>query len=598
MNRLIKALVELVEGLSRAVFRFPLTVLCLICASALVCYTISLHKDPELIIFKLMFTALLGAFIGVACQFACERFKRLAGMRIGVYAFAALLILGYFMIVRPAPAIDFGVGARTSVAIFAMFCAFIWLPSYGEKFDFNSVALVHFKSFFTAVLYAGVLSAGLSSIIAAINFLLFRINSDWYGYTNAVVWILFATIYYLSLLPNFNSDAEEDRAYAREASHYPRFLDILVSYIAIPLVAAYTMVLLVYFVKIGVTRTWPVGQIGPMVLWYSSVGAIIYILASRLQNRFAVLYQQIFPKVLIPIVVMQLISVYIRINAYGFTEGRYYVALFGLFSVLCGVVFSFKPVTKNGLYAVAAAIIAIISVIPPVDAFTVSRHSQVNRLNSMLQAEGVLVNGVIAPKADADLTLRLETTSILNYLERRKYTEDLTWLPADFDTNRDMQKVLGYEPAYEYMGSPDQNFFANLNMEEPLNIEGYDVLLQVSSKQGSDPKAGDRSSYDFNVRGEKYQLILEWLSPLDNKVAILDSSGKELVATGLYDFATSIPAISDRPKEMLDVKDMTLDAAGNGCQMRIIFQNINISYGRGEQEGAFYNMFVLVAVPK
>ena len=121
---------------------------------------------------------------------------------------------------------------------------------------------------------------------------------------------------------------------------------------------------------------------------YSSAGLIIYILASRLENRFAVLYQRIFPKVLVPVVVMQLISVYIRLNAYGVTESRYYVALFGVFSIVIGIILSFKPVKRNGLIALLAAGFAVLSIIPPVDAFTISRNSQVTRLENMLGCRG------------------------------------------------------------------------------------------------------------------------------------------------------------------------------------------------------------------
>lgn len=594
MNRLGEAIIKIVQGLSRAVLRFPLTVFCLICATILTCYMISLHKDPNLVIQKLMFVFLLGSFLGVTAQFACERFRRLDKARLAVYVLSMLLILGYYLIISPAPAIDYGVGARTLVAVFSMFCAFIWLPSYRGKFDFNSVALIHFKSAVTAVLFAGVLSFGLAAIIGAINILLFKVNSDWYGYMMAIVWILFATIYYLSLLPCFNSEDKTDQAYAGEASQYPRILEILVSYIAIPLVAAYTLVLLAYFMKIGVTMKWPSGQLGPMILAYSAAGLLIYLLVSRLENHFAVLYQRFFPKVLIPLVIMQLISVYVRLDAIGVTESRYYVALFAIFSIVIGIVLSFKPVVKNNIIALLAAGFAIFSVIPPVDAFTVSQVSQITRLEKMLQTAGVLVDGKISPKTDVDMTLRLETTSILNYLERRNYLNAVTWLPEDFETSK-MHKTLGYEPAYEYMGGSWDNFFANLDMQKPLNIDGYDVLLQAGTYQGMNQK--DSPNYDFEVRGVQYRLILDRLSAQEVRVSVQNVEGIELVATGLYDFATSITGISNRPKEALDAEELTLDAEGNGCKLRIIFQNININYGTGSDTGANYNMFLLIAAP-
>ncbi|MDD3364959.1 MAG: DUF4153 domain-containing protein, partial [Syntrophomonas sp.] len=359
MNRFTKAIVLATQRLFEAVARFPMTVICLICTSMLLCYMISLHKDPELIIQKLMFTFLLGSFLGVASQFTCERFERLLKMRVVVYGVSVLITVGYYLIILPAPSISFEVVTRTLVAVFAMFCAFLWVPSYQSESDFNGIALTHFKSAFTSVLYSGVLSAGCASIIAAIDILLFKVNSDSYGYMMTIIWVLFATLYYLSLLPRYNSDDESEREYAQLTAQYPRFLEILISYIAIPLVATYTLVLAAYFIKILVTFKWPSGQLGVMVLAYSAAGLTIYVLASLLENRFAKLYRLIFPKVLIPVVIMQLISVAIRLNAYGITESRYYVTLFGVFSLVCGIVLSFKPVSKNGIIALLAAGFAI-----------------------------------------------------------------------------------------------------------------------------------------------------------------------------------------------------------------------------------------------
>lgn len=596
MKRFKQTVLKVALGLSGAINRFPLAVFCLICATILSCYIISMHTTPHLLVQKLMFTFLLGSFVGVTSQFVFERYWHQSKERVAVYAISIVLILGYFLIIYPVPAINYLVGARTLVAIFSMFCVFIWIPSYKNKVDFNNVALIHFKSAFTSALYAAVLSLGLAAIIGTVDILLFKVNNDWYGYMMSVVWILFATIYYLSLLPYFNSEEEARQTYAIDASHYPRFLEILVSYIAIPLVAAYTLVLLAYFIKIGITMKWPSGQLGPMILAYSAAGLIIFILASRLENRFAILYQKVFPKVLIPIVIMQLISVYLRLNAYGVTESRYYIALFGLFSITVGLVLSFRPGTKNSIIALLAAGFAIFSVIPPVDAFTVSRFSQINRLESMLQEAGVLVNGEIKPKADVDMTLRLETTSILKYLEQRSYLKQIIWLPDDFETDKDMQKTLGYEPAYQYMGESQNIFFANLDMQKPLSIDGYDVLLQVGAYRGMD--LGKVSTYDFIVDDVQYQLAVERLTPKEVRLSVLNDEGTELVKTGLYDFASSVTGVSSRPKEALDSEELTLDAESNSCRLRVVFQNISIINGTGADAGADYNMFVLVDIPQ
>lgn len=593
MKRFRGAMIQMIRGLSAAVSRFPLTVLCLLCAAVLLCYMISLHNQPDLVIQKLMYTFLLGSFLGVAAQFTYERFGRSSKMRMVVYTIAAVLIVGYYLILLPAASISLQVTIRTLVAVFAMFCVFIWVPSYRGRADFNGAALTHLKSAFTSVLYAGVLSGGCAAIIAAIDILLFNVNEDAYGYTMVIIWVLFATIYYLSLLPRFNSEDEADRAYTEHAGKYPKFLEILISYIAIPLVAAYTLVLAAYFIKILVTLKWPSGQLGVMVLAYSAAGLMIFILAGLLENRFAALYRMIFPKVLIPVVIMQFISVALRINAYGITESRYYVVLFGIFSIVCGVLLSFKPVSKNGIIAVLAAALAIFSVLPPVDAFTVSRVNQINRLENMLIGSGILKDGKISPKADVPLTVKVEATNILSYLENRGYMKSIAWLPADFSTYNQMEKTLGFAPAYD-QGSFN-NFYANIDMQKPFAINGYDVCVNTNLYRGMNK--ADQPSFDLALRGEKYKLVFEHISSQEVRVSVKNAEGVELVGTGLYDFAKTVSGIGTSPKEAIVPEKMTFDVEKNGYKLRIIFQNINVTEGVGSDSGVDYTLLVLFGAP-
>jgi hypothetical protein len=103
----------------------------------------------------------------------------------------------------------------------------------------------------------------------------------------------------------------------------------------------------------------------------------------------------------------------------------------------------------------------------------------------MLTSEGVLAEGKITPKADVTMTLRLETTNILNYLEIRNYLQYLAWLPADFKTydsqkygyvtNEKMKSVFGFEAAYEAISPESQYFYASLDRQKPFSISGYSV---------------------------------------------------------------------------------------------------------------------------
>ncbi len=595
MQRLLAAFKGVVQGLVKAVSRFPLTVICLIAATSLVWYMISLHKNPDIMIEKLLFTCLMGAFMGVAAQFSCERFERLVRLRLWVYLAAALLVGAYYVSLGSAQSIEFDVQIRTFVAVFAMFSLALFIPSYKDGFDFDSLALIHFKAAFTSGLYSAVLSVGCASIIAAIDVLLFNINEDAYAYTMSTIWIFFAVLYYLSLLPRFNSQVPADREYAQSESNYPRMLEILISYIAIPLVAVFSLVLVAYFIKILVTLHWPAGQLGPMVLAYSAAGLVIYILAGKLENRFTSLYRLIFPKLLIPIVIMQLVSVGIRLDAFGITESRYYVALFGLFSIGCAVLLSFKPMARNSLIVVLAAGFAIISIIPPIDAFTVSRVSQTARLEKMLQAEGILVDGKLKPRADVPMELRIEATSILNYLQNRKYIAGIEWLPADFNTHQDMPKTLGFETAYpEYPGEA-KYFYAHLDMVDAIDIKGYDIMYNGHSYRGQGKN--EIVPVDFTVNEVKYQLRVGRVSPQETIVTVQDADGKEVAATGLYDFAKSLRGITESSKGSLSPSEMTLLTEKNGAKLYVLFQDVNITFGNGSDAGGDYTFLVFFRAP-
>lgn len=601
MKRLLQVLANLWQRALKTVARFPLTVVSLICAVSLIFYMIShdqASQSPETMVEKLMFTFLLGAFLGVAAQFLCERFPAVSRRRLLVYLVSVLLTGGYYLILYPAAGISFEVSVRTLVAVFAMFCAFIWLPSFREKFDFNIAALIHLKAAFVAVLYSAVLSMGCSAIIAGINILLFKINNDAYAYVMTLIWVFFAPVYYLSLLPRFNSEAEADREETIEASLYPKFLEVLVSYIAIPLAAIYTLVFAAYFCKILVTLNWPSGQLGGMVLAYAAAGLFIYILASPIENRFTAVYRRLFPIFLIPIVIMQLISVGIRLNAYGITESRYYVAGFGVFSIVCAVLLILKPVKRNGIIAVLAAMLAIISVMPPVDAFTVSRISQIDRLEKMLISEGVLADGRIQVKDNVPLKVREETTNILNYLNNRDYIKYVTWLPEDFNAYNDMNKILGFEPAYPQAEEYEEKeyFYLSSDMQEPYIISGYDIIYDSYSDRWAKDYAEE---YDLTVRGKPYKLVFERISEMELQIKVMDAAGQEVISTGLYEFVKTLPLHSSpNGKGNIEAEKMTLEVENDGYKLRVMLQNINGFSGEGQDKGIDYDFIVMFGAPE
>src|SRR5699024_8973879 len=163
-------------------------------------------------------------------------------------------------------------------------------------------------------------------------------------------------------------------------------------YIIIPLTMVYTVILLIY-VLLNITGDfWKDNLLEPMLISYAVIVILVFFLASSLDNMLVTLFKNIFPKILIlivlfltiaylfknifpiiliPIVLFQTIASFLKIEDTGVTYGRYYVIMFGLFALISGVVFSFFSMKKHGWIALSLIIFAIISITPPVDSFSV-----------------------------------------------------------------------------------------------------------------------------------------------------------------------------------------------------------------------------------
>ncbi|MEI8216669.1 MAG: DUF4153 domain-containing protein [Eubacteriales bacterium] len=598
MKRIKEIFKVMIKGMSVAALRFPLTVLSLLAAASLICMEIYKGGAPGLLTQKIIVTLIVSSVLGMCAQFSWERFEKLSKYRLAIHGGSLLLAIGYFLIVWPAPELTAEIGIRTAIAVFALICAVLFIPTIAKKSDlsadFNQVALVHFKSAFTSVLFSGVLSGGLAAIIAAVDILLFKVNTNAYAYMFTIVWVLFATIYYLSLLPNFNKFGEEGNVKLEKAISYPKFLEILISYIAIPLISAYTLVLVAYFIKILVTFNWPNGQVAIMVLFYSAIGLVVFVLSSSIENKFNIFYRMTFPKILIPIVVMQLVSVFIRINEYGITESRYYVVLFGIFSIIIAVILSIWPIKRNKFIAIIAAILALISIIPPIDAFTISRNSQISRVEIMLQDQGILKDQKLYPKADVPKQTKAEVTSILSYLDNRSSLKYITWLPKDFKLYENMEKTIGFPPEYNNV-NPDgtQYIYLTVDNQKPMDITGFDRISTMYSGRF------DKTTPDvvFNIRGIDYSLGFSRINSNESLINLKDAKGTTLISMNLYEKVKTLLDSNTASKNMIAPELMTFDSEKNGYKMRVVFQNINGTLTTGTDAGFDYSITLLVATP-
>jgi hypothetical protein len=361
-------------------------------------------------------------------------------------------------------------------------------------------------------------------------------NLDYKVYTHVlnIVFTLFAPIFFLSLTPLYPANGTAGTGQRKEeiakAAACPKTLDVLVSYIIIPLAAVYTVILLAYVLINIRGEFWTDNLLEPMLVSYAVAVILIYILADSLDNPFAVLFKKVFPKILIPIVLFETVASIVKIGDMGLTHGRYYVIMFGIFAVIAGVIFSFFPASKNGWIAAVLIVFSAVSVIPPIDAFTVSRTSQTTLLQDTLADNGMIENEKIVPGTDVSSKDKKTITSTVSYLDRMQYTSHIAWIPDNIFYGDNFEDTFGFHEVYDKSDEGASNGqFANLdwNKRPALDIAGYDrmVNLYINSQQGDEAQGAAASA---TIKGTDYSLSK--VSDGDGIYLLLsDDDGQELM---------------------------------------------------------------------
>lgn len=591
-ERLRSRLNRLIEAVSR----YPLTSLFLLAAASVNAADIALDRDYR----KLFFTLIVGAFLSAAAQAFFERYFSKRFIRAALAFSALALTVSYYLILAPLPAFGTESGVRTATVLFAVGIAFIWVPSVKSSVTFNETFLAIFKAFFHSLLFSAVLWGGVSIIIAAVDQLLFSIHHDSYSHAASLIFTLFAPVFFLSMIPLWPgaSDVEglremsaERESAVRRASECPKFLEILISNIIIPLTAVFTVILVTYIVRNIGGSFWTDNLLEPMLVSYSIEVILVYILASRFENRFAAFFRKAAPKALVPIVLFQLVSSMIRLSDEGVTHTRYYVILYGLFAAAAGIVFSMLPVRKNGVAAAMAIVFSLAAVIPPIDAFTVSRVSQTGMLVGVLSRNEMLTGGVIVPNTLIPRKDREKITRAVDYLMRMDYAGKTGILPEDFDAYQDFQKTFGFS-RYEQEYPAEMPVYLHLDERQPIGVSGYDILIPAYINVAGDSGAAKLGS--FEKQGETYTLETDF-SEGAASVRLLNGSGSILLSISLENIPKRFSGRSAGGKELISIEEATFTEQNDASALTIVARSVHIERS-GERQSYGADIYILARV--
>lgn len=581
------------RGLLKAVGRYPLTLLFLFAAVVVNAMAIEEVAMVEETYAKLLAAFIVGAFLATLAQVVYEQGEDTGVKRLILSLASVVLTAGYLWSIWGAPEVGIQIVVRTAALLSAIIVGCVWVPSIRGRITFNETFMGAFKAFFISLFFSGVIFAGVSMILGAVDLLLFSIDEMLFAHSANIIFILFAPTYFLSLIPNFNT---ADRALVDRTVDCPRFLNILISNILIPLVSIFTVILVVY-IGINVSgEFWTENLTEQMLVAYSIVVLIILILSANLTNRFATIFRKVFPKVLIPLVVLQLVASILKIGSVGLTHSRYYVIMYGVFAAVAGIVFSFMKHTKSGIIAIVFIAFSLVSTIPPVDAFGVSRRSQISTLETVLESNGMLVDGQIIPNSDIpseDKDLIINTT---RYLWRMDYVEDVSWLGLDFDYYRDFEQIYGFNWS-DYDGDIRIYLYFYRDKGLAMDISGYDALAYMHYYNDPNRDGIETETIALTHQGLDYSLGWD-LSEEGDYLYLEDAAGTRLISFDVEQIRSRLEGLGGEESEenILTSEQATFTSEGGAASMKVIVEYFELYPAEPDGDGWYINGEVHVLI--
>lgn len=220
----------------------------------------------------------------------------------------------------------------------------------------------------------------------------------------------------------------------------PKVYKLLINKIAFPIYMVLVGILYVYLIKIIVMWQMPVGRLN----WYASFILLFYVFfyfnalieEDKIYKKF-ISYGGIL---IVPILIMQLIAIYIRLKAYGLTTMRF----ISLALILIGVFFIINSIIKKDIkwVFVASGIVIILITLTPFNIIDIPNKSQENILKEVLIKNDMYKNGKIIKKQNISDKDKVKITSCYNYLS---YQDSKKSDFVKLTTKKDMKRTFGFD---------------------------------------------------------------------------------------------------------------------------------------------------------
>lgn len=566
-------------GLKQSIRRFPITIVFSALMAILLIYfmenTANLTREIQDKLIRIQMIVGMGIFLSLCIDLLKERFFENAKAKILISHSLGIitLILYYLFLLKN---FDFLSNVRYTGIMIFLLISFFYIPRIRKNHeDYEYYVVNIFSNFFLTMLYSLVLLLGIFAIFFTIDNLFdINIKEKFYFYIFIILTFIFAIPFFLSKVPKKNYEFID--------YSYSKALRILLSYIVIPLITIYTVILYIYFAKILISWEWPKGLVSHLVLWYSGISVGIIFLTNKVieEDKISGWFRKLFPKLILPILLMMFMSIGQRVNQYGITENRYYILALGIWVTGMMVYLSIKKQIRTILIPFTLSLIVLNSVIGPFSSFSVSKFSQNRRLNNILKANNMLEDNSIIPNPDLFLDGQREINNIIYYFNNKHSLKDIKILEDDF-TLDDTEEIFGfaYEPDLQSQYGGEEHIYFHTNLyEEVISIKNYDYYVNIAS--------WGKNRFTLEDINISYEMGKDILTISDENMELAKIDLKEVIID-IYD---KLNLNTQGIKDEKTAKEMTYEMENKNIKVKLIITNFSGTLNKHRDLNNIYSL--------
>lgn len=351
--------------------------------------------------------------------------------------------------------------------VIALICFIFFTLMREENRDMVFPKLISSMVFTGAV--CSVISSGLSICIGAFQLLIFSFDDVYKMYFTVLsfVWVVGYVNIFLSFIPKREANIPQSKIFR-----------IFVLFAGLPLYILLIAILLIYLAKIVITLNMPVGEIN----WFASFASLFFIFFLLSVKQYGEKLPRLFVKFggyfLLPVLIMQAIAVFERINAYGLTTPRTVSLVLIVISILFigGSIISPKHLN---IIALLSGIIVLIVTVTPFNVIDMPISSQTSILENVLVKNNMLENGKVIPNAnisDEDAKIISSSYRYLKY-DAKKVPE---FIP---NSEKEFKEIFGVKDMY-YSKNEHQYTYCNFRTKKSVDIKEYSTMIDTDYYQG------------------------------------------------------------------------------------------------------------------